>query len=113
MDSISIEDIPCWTHIGVPAEERKHEQCVDVSVVLFLDTKDAAKSDSVQKSIDYAMVADRILELAKEERKTIEKFAEDIATELLRKWKPTSVNVSVTKRPLPTMQSVTLTIVRP
>lgn len=113
MDSLYVAGIECWTHIGVPVEERKHEQCIHVSLELFTDTTAAAKSDDVEKSINYAKVTEHVLELAKVERKTIERFAEDIANELLKKFKPVSVKVSVTKRPLPTMQSVTLTIIRP
>ncbi len=113
MDSIYVQGIECWTHLGVPPEERKHEQCVLVSVELFLDTKAAAKADDVEKSIDYSKVAAYVLELAQTERNTVERFADDIATGILKKFGPTSVKVSVTKRPLPSMQSVTLTISRP
>ncbi len=113
MDSIEIQDIECWTHIGVPSEEREHEQCVVVSVEIFLDTKAAAKADDVSKSIDYGEVADHVLALAKKERKTLEKFAQDIADDLLKSFKPESVKVSATKRPLPSMKSATVTITRP
>jgi len=113
MDTLSIVDLEVRTHIGVPDEERAEEQTVWVSVELQLDTRAAAKDDDVSKTIDYFQVAESLHELGKTERKTIEKFADDIAMMILDAYKPQSVKVLLKKRVLPHCDFTSITITRP
>lgn len=113
MDTILIQDLRVTTSIGVPAEERAAPQELNVSVWLKLSTKEAAKTDDVSKTIDYAAVAEAISDLGKTERKTIERFAEDIADMVLDNFKPESVSVSIDKFVLPNAERVAITITRP
>ena len=110
---MTIHDLELWTHIGVPEEERKKEQRLLVTLEMQLDTDAAAKSDDIEKSIDYEKVVAEIRVLAKAERKTLERFAEDIAESVLKKFHPEQVTVTVKKFALPGTASVSLTIVRP
>ncbi len=110
-DIIRISVLELWTHIGVPEEERSVPQRILISVELALSTKSAAKRDSV--SIDYATVAEDLRNLAREERRTIERLAEDAAAVILKKYRPKSVSVTVHKFALPGAKEVTLTITRP
>lgn len=115
MDSIFVYRINCPTRIGVGDEERSSEQTVWVSVELFVDTTDTADTDDVTKSIDYAKVTETVTSLAQTERKTLERFAEDIARTLLSTYHPTRVKVSIEKKPadLPNIEHVLVTIERP
>lgn len=113
MDTILIQELAVATHIGVPDTERAQQQTLKVSVWMHTDTKAAAQSDDIADTIDYADVAQRIQELGKTERKTIERFAEDIADMILETFAPESVSVSIDKYILPDAQRVAITINRP
>ena len=113
MDAITIRNLEFWTHIGVSQEERMTEQRLLVTVEMALDTRAAAKTDDVAQSINYKDLAEDVLALAKEERKTIERLAEDCATMILARYKPASVTVDITKFPLPQAQDVRIRITRP
>jgi FolB domain-containing protein len=113
MDSLYIQDLEVWTRIGVPNEERANEQRLLVSIELFLDLAPAAKTDDVSKSIDYALVASDVRALAGTSRKTLERFAEDTATMILKTYAPAGgVKVSIQKFILPDTKAVCLTIFR-
>lgn len=112
-DVIRIQGLEVQTKIGVPDEERATEQRVLISVDMHTDTEAAGKADDVSQSIDYAAVAETIAAAALEERNTLERFAEDIATLILKKFAPTSVGVSVQKFVVPHTQAVSVSIVRP
>lgn len=112
-DRITIHNLELWTHIGVPDEERTSEQRLLVTIILETDTKPAAEADALEKTIDYDVVAKDVQTLAKTERKTIEKLAEDIATTVVQKYQPTRVHVTVKKYILPNADEVSLTITRP
>lgn len=94
-------------------EERSKEQLVQITLELITNTKSVAASDDVSRGIDYQEVFQTVQEIAKKERKTLERFAEDIASEILKKYGPQSVKLSLQKRPLAGLESVTITISRP
>ena len=111
-DTLSITDLELWTRIGVPREEREAEQRVLVTIEMSLDTRAAAQSDDVKKSINYVDVAEDLRALAKTERKTIERLAEDIAGMILEKHGAKHVAVTVKKFALPGAAHVSITIAR-
>lgn len=114
MDSILLQDIEVRTRIGIEADERKAEQTLLVSVELLQSIKPVAKSDDLSKGIDYARATMEIVKLGVTERKTVERFAEDAATMLLKQFKPAGgVKVTVRKTPPLPLQSASVTIVRP
>jgi len=113
VDSIIIDGLELSTNIGVPDVERATPQKVLVTVQLQTSTKEAGVSDDVSKTIDYAHVVESIKELAQTERKTIEKFAEDIAAMILKDFKPNAVTVTIKKFILPETDHVSVTINRP
>ncbi|OGJ59933.1 hypothetical protein A2881_02255 [Candidatus Peribacteria bacterium RIFCSPHIGHO2_01_FULL_55_13] len=113
MDTLTITDLELWTRIGVPDEERKAEQRILVTIELQGDLSPVGKSDDVSKGIDYEMLTNEVRALAKTERKTIERLAEDIAAMIIALYNPESVKVSVWKEPLPGVRGVKATITRP
>jgi FolB domain-containing protein len=112
-DLLAISNIEFWTRLGVTAAERMVEQRVLISISLRTDTRKTARRDGIRSGIDYERIVEGIRNLAMVERKTLERFAEDIASVILKKFRPASVTVSVTKFPFPGAAGVSMTITRP
>jgi dihydroneopterin aldolase len=114
MDSTLLHGIELWTRLGVPEEERTKPQRVLVNIELHASLQAIARTDDVSEGIDYQKVVEVVLKLAKTERKTIERLAEDIAEALLKKFTPTGgITVTVTKKPDLPLEHVSITIQRP
>ena len=52
MDSIFLRDITVSCILGCDPEERTRRRLVKISVELFLDLDEAAKSDDLNKTVD-------------------------------------------------------------
>ncbi len=113
MGTITIADLELQTRIGLTEAERAKEQRVTVSLSFPVDAASVAQADDVTQGIDYAAVREAVRELAKAERKTIERLAEDVAATVLKRFHPRSVEVTVTKFPFPDAKAVHLRITRP
>lgn len=87
------------TRIGVTAGERREPQEILVSLAMDSDLRAVAKADDPAAGVDYAELTEEIRGLAKTERKTIERLAEDIATHVLKRFPVSWVSVTVSKKP--------------
>ncbi|HAI98269.1 TPA: hypothetical protein DCL30_01845 [Candidatus Peribacteria bacterium] len=112
-DSLTIEDLELWLRIGVPQEERSHEQRILLTVQLSLDTHRAATEDSIESSVDYERLAHALRALQSRSFRTIERLAEEVSSIALQQPNIGSVTVTVRKFPLPHARAVSLTITRP
>ena len=113
MDSLSLRNIRVNTRIGVPQEERKTLQEILVSIEFLHPIGAVATVDDPASGIDYAAAVRLIEGIASTERKTIERFAEDVADTLLKQFKPDGgVRVTVEKRPPLPLESASVTIHR-
>ncbi|MCK5016551.1 MAG: dihydroneopterin aldolase [Candidatus Peribacteraceae bacterium] len=112
MDSIQINNLEIQTQIGVPDKERENEQRIICSIEIFFDAKPTAISDNINEGIDYEKVINNIQKLATKERKTIERFAEDIASCVLNEKKAKEVSVRIEKFVIPNTKSVAVEIKR-
>jgi FolB domain-containing protein len=112
-DTIRIVDLELWTRLGVPESERAAPQRVRLTVEFPVDAPAVARIDDLSGSIDYEAVVRSIRALAGTERRTLERFAEDVAARVLREHGARSVRVTVRKFPLPGVREVSLTIERP
>lgn len=112
-DTLTIRDIELHTRIGVPDAERASPQRVLLTVSFPVDAHAVAAADDVTMGIDYSVVREAIIGLAKTERKTMERLAEDCAATLLRSFSLPSVTITVQKFPFPDSAAVELTITRP
>jgi dihydroneopterin aldolase len=80
---IVIERLEFQGRCGVTPEERRRPQPLAVDVELDCENGTAASSDRIADTVDYAQVAERIVELgAKEECALLETFAEKLFTML-------------------------------
>lgn len=112
-DTLTITSFELWTRIGVPYEERSREQRILLSVQVELANGGAGTSDELKDTMDYEEITQEIRRLAKGERKTLEKLAEDIASAVLQHPHVARVTVTLRKFILPGTKEVSLTIVRP
>ena len=84
MDQIYIDNLELFGHHGVLEEENVLGQKFIVCARLFLDTREAGKTDELRNSLDYSEVCQRIKEFVERERYLlIECLAEKIAEKLL------------------------------
>ena len=113
MDLITITNLELETRIGVPDEERATPQRIVVSMEITTDTRETAATDNIEAAIDYEAVANDIRTLAETQRKTLERFAEDIADMILAKYGAKIVKVDATKFVLPHTDGVSVSITRP
>ncbi len=113
MDSILIEGLHCRAHVGVPLEERQRLQQVRIDLELGLDLKVAGRLDRVEKTKDYASVAQAIKDLVRRRSfRLVEAMAEAIAGQLLERFKPAFVRVRVRKFSVPGTDSVGVEVTR-
>ena len=98
MDEIFIKDLMAQAVIGVFDWEREQPQKILVSVRLFTDTRQAAKTDDIKDCIDYDETANQIRTfIEKSARFTLEALAEDIARLCLTHTKIKNVIIRIEK----------------
>lgn len=84
MDKIQIQNLEIYAHHGVFSEETFLGQKFLISMILFLDTRKAGKTDDLSKSVSYADICKFVETLfVKENYKLIETCAEKVAESIL------------------------------
>jgi len=86
-NKIVIERLEFQGRCGVTPEERRRPQPLAVDVELECETTSAAATDCLADTVDYAQVAERIVELgSKEDCALLESFAEKLLTMLFTEF---------------------------
>jgi dihydroneopterin aldolase len=113
-DTIFLEDLHVVCTIGVHDWERRSRQTLLVSFELSTDTQQAARTDSLDATIDYAEASAAISAIARKGHfKVIEALAESIAQWLLESFPTSKVIVKIRKpAALSQAESVGVRIVR-
>ena len=84
MDIINIKNLEIFAKHGVLPAEKKYRQKFLVSAKLYLNLREAGKSDNLEQTIDYAQVTLDIKEFIENNTfNLIEKVAEELAEKLL------------------------------
>ncbi len=84
LDKIHIRDIALRCVIGVNPEERHEKQDVVIGITLHADLAEAARTDNVENTIDYAVIKKRVARLVEDSAYyLIEALAEAVARECL------------------------------
>ena len=84
MDIIFIKNLTMKAIIGILPNERIEEQPISISVDIYLNTQRASKSGLLTDTIDYALIAKKLISLIKKQKYyLIEKAAEDCASMIL------------------------------
>lgn len=112
-DKIIIKNLKLPCRVGVPEEERKKPQTVEIDLDLIRDLHEAGKADDVLKTVDYARVVS-ILEqhLKDKEYKLVERLAEEIADRILQEFELDAVQIQVRKKVLKQAEWTGVEIVR-
>jgi dihydroneopterin aldolase len=114
MEKIILEGLEVNTVIGVYDWERTKPQKLFVDLILEADLKTACFSDDVADTLDYAKLADTVIEVAKMSQfKLLEALAQAISDKLFEQFKLLKLNITITKpNILPTTRKVAVCIER-
>jgi dihydroneopterin aldolase len=101
-DRISLTGLSATGYHGVFDSERRDGQTFIADVVIELDTRPAAASDSVSDTVDYSQIATRVVDhLEGTPVNLIETLAENIANDILGTYLVTAVDVTIHKPQAP------------
>ena len=113
MDWIAIRGLKCWAHVGVPEEERKRRQEVQVDLDLGGDFEKAGRTDQVEATIDYAAVSRDVRRWVEGRSfQLVEAIAEGMADLVLEKFGPEEIRIQIRKFSVPGTDSVGIEIIR-
>ena len=97
-DIVFIEALKVDTVIGVYEWEKTIQQTLQFDIEMSTDTRQAAQIDDLSKTVDYAVVADDVVKLAKENQvELIETVADMVADKILKDYPVESVKVTLRK----------------
>ncbi len=113
-DKIFIRDIKLEVLIGINPDEKIYKQPVIINLELAVDITSAARTDEIEKAVDYAVIHDQVVELVHSSHyNLIETLAEKIASFCLKDKRVMSCKVSVDKpKALSHARSVAIEIFR-
>lgn len=98
MDIVFIKDLRVETVIGVYDWERKIKQRLRIDLEIACDTSRAAKTDSIDDTLDYKAISDCLKKLAAEnEVQLVETLAERMASAVMRDFKVPWVKLRLDK----------------
>lgn len=102
LDRIELRGLRVFARHGVLDSERVSGQEFVIDTVLWLDTRPAAGSDDVSKTVDYGALANRLVRLAEEPPvRLIETLAERLAAGCLSEPLVAEVEITVHKPKAP------------
>lgn len=85
MDRIEIKDLLVRGILGINPDERKNRQDILINVVLWADTRPAARSDEIDDAVNYRTIAKTIIEhIENGEPMLVERLADEIARLCIR-----------------------------
>lgn len=97
-DIVFIEALKVDTVIGVYEWEKSIQQTLQFDVEMRTDIRAAAAIDDLSKTVDYSVVAEDIVKLAKENQaELIETVAEKVAERILSAYAVSSVKIKLRK----------------
>lgn len=97
-DIVFIEGLKVDTVIGVYDWEKTIQQTLQFDIEMRTDTRAAAQIDDLSKTVDYAVVAEDIIKLTRNNQsELIETVAEKVATQILQSHPVESVKIKLRK----------------
>ena len=97
-DTIFLRDLRIDTVVGIWEWERKIRQTVSIDLEMGADIAKAAKTDSIDDTLNYKSVAKRVQQFVSEsEFQLVETMAEKIAEIVLAEFEVPWIDVSVNK----------------
>lgn len=96
--SIRVQGIELWGHCGVTEAEREVGQPLRVDVSLMPSDTTGARSDELERTVDYGQVVELVRRCVDERSyNLIERLADEIVRRLIQEHQPREVTVTVTK----------------
>lgn len=112
-DIIEIKDLEVFFRIGVPDAERANPQKLLITIQLFTDFNEAARTDDVQHTVDYYELTQSLIRWGNSrEWKLIETLASNIADWILDRHEIAGVEIEIKKFILPNTRHVGVKIRR-
>lgn len=98
MDRIFLTALTAETIIGIYDWEREVRQRIEVDLELWVDLAAAGQSDSIDDTLNYKLIAKRVLAFVQESRfRLVEALANGIAALVLAEFAVARVRVTVHK----------------
>ena len=95
---LKIQNIELWARVGVLDKEREFGQLFSLDLVLWSDFEKCALTDDVNETIDYSsLISDIKVHSKNFSCKTIEKYSSEILNLVVKKYKPTRLEILLTK----------------
>lgn len=100
--TINVQNIPCYTGIGIHDEEKKMGQRLFIDAILEIDSTNLAKTDDVSDTVSYVNVYKIVQDVGSSKtHNLIEYFGEEVATEVLKLPLVNKVTIKVRKPHIP------------
>ena len=98
MDKIFLKELTTETVIGIFDWEREVKQTIAIDLEMSADIRRAARTDSIQDTLNYKAVAKRLLAFIQESRyQLVETLAEEVARLVLTEFPVEWVKVTLHK----------------
>ncbi|HEY0793004.1 MAG TPA: dihydroneopterin aldolase [Chthoniobacterales bacterium] len=108
-ERIEISDLEVTTHIGASLAEQEMPQKLWLDLALEIGRPFAALEDALERTVDYAAVADAVTDFARTHRcRLIETFAAELAKLVTGRFPVLQVDVTVKKQILPNTRQVSV-----
>ncbi|MEK7292900.1 MAG: dihydroneopterin aldolase [Actinomycetota bacterium] len=112
-DRIEIRGLLVTTVVGVLPHERTMAQPLRIDLDLFVDLRDAGRTDELTDTANYGTVAERVAEVVRASKDLLlERLADRVAQMVLRIDRVETVDVTVTKLRPPVPEQLESTAVR-
>ena len=98
MDILYIKQLEIETIIGINDWERKVRQKVSIDLEMATDTRKAGKSDNIDDTLNYKVIAKRIIKFVESSKfLLIEALAENVAAILLEEFQVPWLKLTLSK----------------
>ncbi len=112
-DTIQVEQLEMFAHVGVPDHERNTPQRITVTITAWPTATLHGLGDDIGQTINYSAIARTVRDVVDERRdKLIETLAENIAARLLKDHPMRRVRIELRKFVLPDATHVSVSITR-
>ncbi|WP_114418122.1 dihydroneopterin aldolase [Marinospirillum perlucidum] len=114
-DKIFIRGLSFLASIGVFDWEKQQLQKLELDLELATDIRAAAQDEDLNKTLDYASISERLMQLAQSQHHDLlETLAEKMTQMLLSEFNTSSVTLTLAKPgAVASAQSVGVTLIRP
>lgn len=114
MNQIVIKNLSVHYRVGVPDAERANPQKLLITLTMDHDFLAAAQKDDITKTVDYSLVAQRLLHFGdRRSWKLLETLAYEIAETLTREYRLKAIQVEIKKFIIPETEYVAVRLSYP